>query len=63
MAHFKPKLEPSVYMEPIVDAQQKPVFNSFDCPLLLRTNVIRLIPVHSMCEACSSVAHQCDSRC
>eukprot|EP00731_Ephydatia_muelleri_P038979 Em1024g1a len=30
VAHFKPKLEPSVYMEPIVDAQQKPVFNSFD---------------------------------
>ena len=63
MAHFKPKLEPSVYMEPIVDAQQKPVFNSFDCSLLLRTNVIRLIPAACLKHAVLlfiSVIHAAD---
>ena len=61
MAHFKPKLEPSVYMEPIVDAQQKPVFNSFDSPLLLRTNVIRLIP--AACLKHAVLLFISDSRC
>ena len=63
MAHFKPKLEPSVYMEPIVGAQQKPVFNSFDCPLHLRTNVICLIPAACLKHAVlllNSVIHAAD---
>ncbi|KAL5490845.1 hypothetical protein EMCRGX_G016036 [Ephydatia muelleri] len=40
-------------MEPIVDAQQKPVFNNFDCPLLLRTNMHNSSCSCSMSEACS----------
>ena len=50
------------HMEPIVDAQQKPVFNSFNFPLLLRTNKIRLVPAACLNHAVS-VVHQCDSRC
>ena len=40
-------------------AQQKPVFNSSDCPLLLRTNIIRLVPAACLNHAVS-VVHQCD---
>ena len=37
-----------------MDAQQKPVFNNFDCPLLFRTNIIRLVPAACLVsEACS----------
>ena len=50
------------HMEPIVDAKQKRVFNSFDCPLLLRTNIIHLVPAACLKHAVS-VVHQCDSRC
>ncbi|KAL5500101.1 hypothetical protein EMCRGX_G011604 [Ephydatia muelleri] len=49
------------HMEPIVDAQQQLV-NSFDCPLLLRTNIIHLVPAACLKHAVS-VVHQCDSRC
>ena len=45
-----------------MDAQQKPVSISFDCPLLLRTNIIRLVPAACLKHAVS-VVHQCDSRC
>ena len=44
-----------------MDAQQQLV-NSFDCPLLLRTNVIHLVPAACLKHAVS-VVHQCDSRC
>ena len=44
MAHFKPKLEPSVYIEPIVDAQQKHVFNSFiEFILVVFHSIIKII--------------------
>ena len=45
-----------------MDTQQKPVFNSFDSPLLLRINIIRLVPAACLKHAVS-VVHLCDSRC
>ena len=62
MAHFKPKLEPSVYMEPIVDAQQKTCFQQLRLSSAFEDKCNSSYSC-SMSEACSSVAHQCDSRC